>query len=339
MFRRFIASFFVLMSCCLSATALDQATTVLALDGGGVRGVVTLEMLVRLQQATGLNPNRDIGVYAGTSTGSIIAVLLAGGIDLEQLLQDYKEMSEDVFSNPRDPHLILPKYSHERLRKSLSSLLSSIGYSEDSCLGDLPKKVVIPTTRLCDPKKKRWAAEVMENFTEEGKQIKIIDALLRSTAAPTFFPSYQGCVDGGIGMKDPSLAAVCDVLDFAALDVSKITVLSMGTGYTEKAIEHDVDWGKGEWAPKLLPLMGDVTDQIPEALNQKLLGNSFIKLDFVLPQSVALDDYTQINDLIAMTDDFIANHHQTWDDWCQWVQSQIVKSSSLDESLPQLAGK
>ena len=48
-------------------------TRILSLDGGGVRGVVTLELLSHLQEGTQINFHDDFDIYAGTSTGSIIA--------------------------------------------------------------------------------------------------------------------------------------------------------------------------------------------------------------------------------------------------------------------------
>jgi len=50
---------------------------VLALDGGGVRGMVTLRMLEAFEQHFGVAASDAFDFFAGTSTGAIIAALLA----------------------------------------------------------------------------------------------------------------------------------------------------------------------------------------------------------------------------------------------------------------------
>ncbi len=324
MAKRFLGMFLLLFSILSNPI---QATHILALGDGGIRGVASIEMLIHLQQATGLNLNQAIDVYAGTSTGSIIAVLLSAGMELKPLLEAYKEMSKNVFSSPHDPYLFQPKYTSDVLIKDLLKLLKSLGYNEDASLGDLPKKIVIPTTSLYDSKKQRWTVEIFENFTKEGQQVKIIDAIMRSASAPIFFPSYGIYVDGGIGMKDPSLAAVCYTHDFENISLEKVKILSIGTGYTKQGIEHNVSWGKAEWTPKLLNMVMDVSHQVPEMLNQKFMVDCFIKIDFPLSQSISLDDYKQIDLLIKMTDDFIANHPFIWESWCQWVETYLIEAS------------
>ena len=66
---------------------------ILSLDGGGVRGVITLRCLQRLEQYYGAKVGDMFDLFVGTSTGSIIAALLAAGRTIEQILPIYDEES------------------------------------------------------------------------------------------------------------------------------------------------------------------------------------------------------------------------------------------------------
>jgi patatin-like phospholipase/acyl hydrolase len=76
----------------------------LALDGGGIRGLITLEVLVRLEEllAQALDDesfrlSKFFDYIGGTSTGAIIATGLARGMSATELLGFYKEFGNEVF--------------------------------------------------------------------------------------------------------------------------------------------------------------------------------------------------------------------------------------------------
>src|SRR5262245_31998659 len=71
---------------------------ILSFDGGGIRGLVTLAMLKRLETAVpGLIANTDL--FAGTSTGGIIALGLAAGKPVEELISLYQDNGEKIFDD------------------------------------------------------------------------------------------------------------------------------------------------------------------------------------------------------------------------------------------------
>src|SRR5262245_3221994 len=76
----------------------------LALDGGGIRGLITLEVLVRMEELLGKAFNdpgfrlsKFFDCIGGTSTGAIIATGLARGMTARELLAFYKDFATDVF--------------------------------------------------------------------------------------------------------------------------------------------------------------------------------------------------------------------------------------------------
>lgn len=77
----------------------------LALDGGGIRGVLTLELLLaletQLRKATGAGDSFRLSDWfdyiAGTSTGAIIAAGLARGMSVQELIDFYVNVGPEMF--------------------------------------------------------------------------------------------------------------------------------------------------------------------------------------------------------------------------------------------------
>src|SRR5258705_10586401 len=77
----------------------------LALDGGGIRGVITLEVLKRIEQILrerAANPNLVLSDYfdyiSGTSTGAIIATCLSIEMTVGAITKFYHESGPAIFS-------------------------------------------------------------------------------------------------------------------------------------------------------------------------------------------------------------------------------------------------
>src|SRR5262249_26955852 len=107
---------------------------ILSLDGGGVKGILTLGMLKPLEdelrrRAGGHGDFRLCDYYeliGGTSTGSIIATGLALGLAVDQLIELYSQLGPDVFGKTAGDGVFLQsKFDSKKLRKALSSVLST----------------------------------------------------------------------------------------------------------------------------------------------------------------------------------------------------------------------
>jgi len=313
--------------------AYSKEVRIATFDGGGIRGVATLEILKSLECDTQIAMHEDFDVFAGTSTGAIIAVSLAVGIPIDEMIDYYVTMSSTVFSDG-SYSIFNPKYDREKLRLSLIGILEKYGYNEESTLAELPKKVVIPTVRLDDPKLGRWRMEIRENFTIAGGKNRIIDSILESTAAPTYFSSYENCVDGGIAINDPGLAAYSCAYHPLGIEKNGLSLLSIGTGYYKKYYQGDESWGflgwlnpatwwKSQGSAPLISLILDVEDQVPQQLLSIVLPDSYMKIDFPLTHEVALDDYKNIDFLIKETDNYISSHPFYWENVCMWIDTSF----------------
>ena len=100
---------------------------ILALDGGGIRGILTLEYLEVMESEFRRRFNNPdfllcdyFDLIGGTSTGSIIAAGLACGMTVEQLKKLYTGIGTDVFQAEFwRLGLLAPKFKSGSLQEAL----------------------------------------------------------------------------------------------------------------------------------------------------------------------------------------------------------------------------
>src|SRR5689334_15161559 len=73
---------------------------VLALDGGGVRGIFTAALLAGLEEDTGRKVLDHFDLIVGTSTGGIVALGLGAGLTPREILNFYVSENASIFANP-----------------------------------------------------------------------------------------------------------------------------------------------------------------------------------------------------------------------------------------------
>jgi len=210
---------------------------ILSLDGGGLRGVLALGFLSRieslLRKRYGGDPDFRLSHYfdliAGTSTGAIIAASLAKGLTVREILNLYLTLGRDVFHSTWIRNgLVLPRYDDTKLREHLEGVFGS-----DTTLGsDRLKTGLLIVTKRVDtgsvwplnnnprgayfraPKDATWISNA---------DYRLWQVVRASTAAPSYFEpelititAGQGhksvvghFVDGGVSpFNNPSLLAV-----------------------------------------------------------------------------------------------------------------------------------
>ena len=194
---------------------------ILALDGGGVRGILTLQYLKRMEELlrkrTGDDPNFRLSQYfdliGGTSTGSIIATGLALGWTVKKLEMLYHELSEQVFRKSIWRRGILQaKFPRTPLMKALGAQFG------DQTLGsqDLQTGLMIMTKRLDsgspwpflnNPKARFFDSVSAKRAATPNQEFLLREIVRASTAAPHYFNperlqvgkgSDGAFVDGGV---------------------------------------------------------------------------------------------------------------------------------------------
>ena len=169
----------------------------LAVDGGGVRGVVALEVLEVLEQTvrehTG-DPDLRLGDWfhyvAGTSTGAIIATGLALGKDVADLKRLYVENMADIFCDAGWLSRVRHRYDHRALARILRTEFGdrTLGSPDLRCLLLLGLRNA--STDSPWPLSSNPAAKYNDTSLPDHNLLIPLWQLVRaSTAAPTYFPS------------------------------------------------------------------------------------------------------------------------------------------------------
>jgi len=189
----------------------------LALDGGGIRGVITLQVLRRIEGILRQQSGRADLVLAdyfdyisGTSTGAIIAACLSIGMSIEKLSKFYEESGPAMFSRAGLLKRFWYKFDDESLAGKLQSELG-----KDTKLGDPKIRTLLmmvlrnATTDSPWPVSNNPHARYNERSRENCHlELPLWQLVRASTAAPTYFPPEIVTVgkddfvfvDGGVTM-------------------------------------------------------------------------------------------------------------------------------------------
>lgn len=169
----------------------------LALDGGGIRGILSLEILAKLEDDLRRVTNRPDLVLAdafdyigGTSTGAIIATGLALGFDTQRLRTLYLERGAEMFDRARLLDRVRHLYDDEPLAAILREELGA-----DTTLGsdDLRTLLLVvlrnATTDSPWPLSNNPAAMFNDRALPDcNLDLPLWQLVRASTAAPIYFP-------------------------------------------------------------------------------------------------------------------------------------------------------
>lgn len=161
----------------------------LALDGGGIRGVLSLGVLAAIQKAVGQPLGEYFDYIAGTSTGAILAAALAKGIPLDELERFYVDFGPRIF----DKRFLLQRYKSLYTSDPLKKELQSV-FGADTKLGDMHDPLLLVVTRnwtTDSPWPISSNPQAYYNNPERSDcnlQIPLWQLVRASTAAPVYFP-------------------------------------------------------------------------------------------------------------------------------------------------------
>lgn len=170
----------------------------LALDGGGIRGLITLgilrEMEKKLAQRTGQGAAFRLGEWfdyiGGTSTGAIIAAGLARGMAVEELIQFYRDSGEAMFEKSSLMRRLTSFYEADPLRQKLQEVFGRDSTLESKYLRCL-LLVVTHNITTDSPWPISSNPDARYNDTDRDDcnlRIPLWQLVRASTAAPVYFP-------------------------------------------------------------------------------------------------------------------------------------------------------
>lgn len=241
---------------------------VLAIEGGGIYGILPAHVICYLEEKTGKPATELFDVMMGTSTGAILNVMLnipnhegAPKYTAKEALDLYNKEAVDIFYSPWYHRiltlngLIGAKYKtkerYDLFRKYIGGLY----------FDSLINNVIVPAYDMKNKNPllfRNWIAK-----DQESENFSVVDLLMGAVSFPGFFPSVvlgSGSkevilTDGALFVNNPSLAAL--LLAMKMYPNKKYILVSLGTG-TPRETKQDaissqiVNWGDLQWSTSLI---------------------------------------------------------------------------------------
>ncbi|MBK1632644.1 hypothetical protein CKO31_18230 [Thiohalocapsa halophila] len=216
---------------------------ILTLDGGGVRGIIPVLWLERLEKYLGGPVYTHFDLIAGTSVGAILGCAFAQGMTASEVRAMWLDAAHTAFARPvgwRD-HARRAAFAVGAGTKydghNLSVLLRSVFGTHR--MGDLAR----PTLALSyDIQTQR--VHVFSSVREDHRDLPVWEVCRASAAAPLFFDAHMMVVDstgarhpmidGGVTANNPVVLAISEAVSSAGaqrgMRLENVVVASFGTG-------------------------------------------------------------------------------------------------------------
>ena len=205
---------------------------VLTLDGGGAKGFYTLGVLKEIEAMVGCPLHQNFDLVFGTSTGAIIASLIALGHRVDSILELYRKHVPTVMS--------------ERTAAARSRALQNLATEVfgDAAFTDVKTGIGIVTAKWLTERPMIFKDSVAQAHGRVGTfvpgfGVSVADAVRASCSAYPFFErtvvrTSMGedieLVDGGYCANNPTLYAIADAVHALRRERNDIRLVSVGVG-------------------------------------------------------------------------------------------------------------
>lgn len=208
-----------------------MAKRILSLLGGGAKGIFTLGVLEGIEAKVGAPLSDKFDLMVGTSTGAIIASMLALGKSVADITRLYQQ---------HIPHILRPFWKRERGTRLKEMAMEVFGGTR---FHECKTRLAVVTTNLSHGRPtvfKSYAdgAYSGAELFQPGYGQTVGDAVRASCAAYPFFPpvvlelrgASHELIDGGFAANDPSLFALLDALGPLGWPQHDLRLVTIGTG-------------------------------------------------------------------------------------------------------------
>lgn len=280
----------------------------LSIDGGGVRGALPARWLAALEDRSGEPIAARWDLWAGSSIGAALVCGLGAGMRAHELEEWLRTWAPRVFPGGlwgtlRATARLLgrPRYSPRGLEAALHA-----AFGGELRFGDLGPRPILVTGVAADT----WCLRCFRSWRPEDRDLRVVDVLRASTAAPTYFPAarLQGrwWIDGGVAANHPGPEAIAEAWDAQGVPLDRIELLALGTG-TPISEEDERDWGSRgaiEWAPDLVEAFMASQSARAHKLSRSMLGRvRYRRVQARLPSRLApLDAAENMDELLDAAD-------------------------------------
>ncbi|HTB33086.1 MAG TPA: patatin-like phospholipase family protein [Bacteroidia bacterium] len=217
--------------------------TILCVDGGGMRGILTVQLLKKIEEIAGIPCYELFDMVAGTSTGAIISGLIASGFTAVQIEEKYESLVTQVFKKIflHDKFWILPGYDKAVYRKNVKDIVKDSSLAQACKMHNID--LMITSKDITENEETFFTCFNMAGGNQSGyyNEVLLRHVLEATMSAPTYFQPYERFVDGGTtAYNNPSLAALMEAKSYDGKEKYNgypTTLFSLGTGMTVKSIE------------------------------------------------------------------------------------------------------
>lgn len=273
----------------------------IAIDGGGIRGLIVTQALTALEEHLGFSLHERARLVVGTSTGSIIAAGIAAGFSAQALTQRYYDMGRTIFPNSLRK-LLFPltrtRYHdgplHDALRLHFGEMQMG-DFWQASPSTDL----VITTFDLMENR-----TRFIKPWKSEYTHWPVVKAVQASCTVPTYFPLVENrYIDGGVGSyANPCYVAAYEAQECLHWDLAETTLISIGTGrspYSYDPAKAQRIWLL-DWIKRILGVFSQsANDQQVHLVETFFKDLDFRRFQIDLRENIEMDEVRQIERLVA----------------------------------------
>lgn len=286
----------------MSDTESDNKFQILALDGGGIKGLFSAAVLAHIENDFSTKITQQFDLITGTSTGGIIALGLGKGLSPKEIVEFYVNEGPKIFPSKLCSflrHIFHCKYDNHHLKECL------IDCFQDTILGDSRTRLVIPSYNINEDDVYLFKTPHNERLRRDWK-VPMWKVAMATSAAPTFFPVFSEVdsirlVDGGVWANNPTMVGIIEAINLLGIEYRSIRVLNLGTTDPVKGRPTNLNRG-GLWRWKKQAIDVALRGQSLGAYTHAklLLGNDkIVRLDPPVPDGMFELDKLSTDELMS----------------------------------------
>jgi len=252
---------------------------VLALSGGGYRGLYTAKILADVEEHIGGPIGRHFDLIAGTSIGGILALAVALEIPAKDMVKLFEDHGEAIFKRRASLFGIArAPYSQAGLTNLLTGNKVFGQRKLESCI----HPVIVPAINYSTGLPVVFKTPHHFDFVRD-LNYSLVDIALATSAAPGYFPRHvfdnRQYIDGGLFANAPGVLALHEAQHFFGRPREEVCMVSIGTMSSRFTVDPrrnrsggTFDWGGGNPAATPKRLFG-IAISAQESLVHNMLGH------------------------------------------------------------------
>jgi patatin-like phospholipase/acyl hydrolase len=263
---------------------------ILAISGGGYRGLYTAEVLTRLEAQAGRPLGQCFDLISGTSVGGLLALAIAMEKPVAGVRDLFRDRGNKIFPPERRANhgwgelvtaLWQPKYDDGPLRDVIEEVLG-----KDTLLGAASHRVVIPAVNMTKGSVQMFKTAHHQNFIRDHLR-KASDIAMATSAAPTYFPLAEMdnayFADGGLVANAPDMCALHEARIFLNARSEDVSILSIGATTTGFSLSRKLGrhLGKVQWMTRgrLFSTIVSAQQQLVDFMLKHQLEDRYLRID------------------------------------------------------------